>query len=191
MKRLKYYPLMLVLLGGIFLAGCYRVIYVRDRGYYPPNNGKGNTAVNQDTTYEDSTYSENSGGGYPYYGYNGIANDRLNAYWGNPFYWDPYYYDYWNSPYFWGYDPFFYSSFYYPYFGTRFGAGFYHGYGYRGYLNGTYRYRTNAAATVRPRTNALLKSNAPQTNSGSRIYRGGNYGRGGGFSRGGGGRGRR
>ena len=197
MKTLKYSPLLLVLLGGIFLGGCYTTIYVRDPGSYSRNNNTSNNSYSdQDTTYnyDDSSYTDNSNCAYPYFGtyypyaYVGLGHSRFFVpFWGDPYYWDasywdPFYDGYWGDPYYWAYDPFF----YYPYYGFRIGTGFNHRFGYYnyGYFHNRHNTGSNSVAKVNQQNSTPPQRNSSQFNSrGSRSF---GYGRSGGFGRGGG-----
>jgi uncharacterized membrane protein YgcG len=142
MKVLKYSPLLLLLLSGLFLVGCYTSLATRSHGdKYPDNGSYSNDNYNdnndsyssQDTSYNDDQGDQNiDNGPYPYYGrfyshyYPSVAIGFGVGHFYDPFYWDPFFYDGWCAPYFYAYDPFF----YYPYWGIAFGGGFHHGHGW-------------------------------------------------------------
>jgi hypothetical protein len=189
MKTLKYLTIPTILLAGMILAGCYRIVYVRDPGSYNRNNNsKNNSYSYQDSTYNnnDSSYTDDNYG--PYYdGDNSYGFNRYySLFWGNPFFWNVYY---WGDPFYWGYDPFF----YYPHYGFHFGIGlsYRHGLHNYGYFNGRYRNWYSLGNQVHPQK-ILTKGISPQPsirrNGNSGYGRRGSYGGRGSFGRGGGGR---
>ena len=159
MKKLKYSPLLLLLVSGLFLSGCYTSLATRGNGdRYPGNNtyNNDNSNYNNDSySSQDTTYNDNQGdtniddGPYPYYGrfysqyYPSVAIGFGVGHFYDPFYWDPFFYDGWCAPYFFAYDPFF----YYPYWGIGYGGGFHHGHGWNN--SGFYRTRTRDGFALR------------------------------------------
>jgi hypothetical protein len=160
MKFLKYSLLLLLLLSGIFLAGCYTSVASRGSGdRYPDqsaygnennNNNNDDSYTSQDTTYNNDDNDANvDDGPYPYYGrfyssyYPSVAIGFGVGRYYDPFYWDPFFYDGWCAPYYFSYNPFF----YYPYWGYAFGGGFHHGHGF--YNSGFYRTRTGGGFALR------------------------------------------
>jgi hypothetical protein len=157
MKMLKYSPLLLLLLSGLFLAGCYTNLATRGSGDKYPENGSYNddnynndSYASQDTSYNDDQGDINiDNGPYPYYGrfysnyYPSVAIGFGVGNYYDPFYWDPFFYDGWCAPYYFAYNPFF----YYPYWGIGFGGGFHHGHGW--YNSGFNKTRTRDAFTLR------------------------------------------
>lgn len=160
MKMLKYYPVLLLLLSGSFLTGCYTSLATRgyadrypDKGAYNSNNDNSNSN-NDSYSDQDTSYNNDQGdaniddGPYPYYGrfysqyYPSVAIGYGVGPFYDPFYYDPFIYDGWCAPYFYSYNPFF----YYPYWGTGFGGGFHHG--HRWY-NGGYRYGARGGYALR------------------------------------------
>jgi uncharacterized membrane protein YgcG len=170
MKILKYSPVLLLLLSGLFLTGCYTSLATRSHGdKYPDNSGynddnsntnnRSYSNTNDSYTDQDTSYSDNQGdtngdpniddGPYPYYGrfyshyYPSVAIGFGVGNYYDPFYWDPFFYDGWCAPYFYAYNPFF----YYPYWGVGFGGGFHHGHGW--YNSGFNRFRTRDGVALR------------------------------------------
>ena len=169
MKMLKYSPVLLLLLSGLFLTGCYTSLATRGHGdRYPDNNtynddnsnNNNDSYSDQDTSYYDNNGNTNiNDGPYPYYGrfyshyYPSVAIGFGVGHFYDPFYWDPFFYDGWCAPYFYAYNPFF----YYPVWGIGYGEGYHHGHGW--YNSGYSKTRTGDGLALR--------------NSGSR---GGSYG---------------
>src|ERR1035437_169653 len=158
MKMLKYSPLLLLLLSGLFLTGCYTSL--ASRGYgdkYPDNSAynydntdNNNSYSTQDTTYYDDQGDTNiDNGPYPYHGrfysyyYPSVAIGFGVGHYYDPFYWDPFIYDGWCSPYYFAYDPFF----QFPYWGIGYGGGFHHGHGWNN--SGYYKTRSGDGYALR------------------------------------------
>jgi hypothetical protein len=175
MKLLKYSPVLLLLLSGLFLTGCYTSLATRSHGDKYPDNGTYNddnsnnnndsyssnnvSYTNQDTSYNYDQEDPNiNDGPYPYYGrfythyYPSVSIGFGVGHFYDPFYWDPFFYDGWCAPYFYAYNPFF----YYPYGEIGFGGGFHHGHGW--YNSGFTRTRTRDGYALR---NSGLRGSNP------------------------------
>jgi hypothetical protein len=165
MKIMKYSPVLLLLLSGLFFTGCYTSLATRSHGdKYPDNtaynddnsNANNDSYTNNNDSYtdQDTMYNDDQGdlnindGPYPYYGrfythyYPSVAIGFGVGHFYDPFYWDPFYYDGWCAPYFYAYDPFF----YYPFWGIGYGGGFHHGHGW---YNSGFKTRTRDGFALR------------------------------------------
>ena len=159
MKMLKYSPLLLLLLSGLFLTGCYTSLASRGYGdkypgnssYNDDNNNNNNDSYSsQDTTnFDDQGDTNIDNGPYPYYGrfyssyYPSVAIGYGVGNYYDPFYWDPFFYDGWCAPYYFAYNPFF----NYPYWEIGFGGGFHHGHGWNN--SGYYKTRNGNGFALR------------------------------------------
>jgi hypothetical protein len=161
MKMLRYSPLLLLLLSGLFLTGCYTSVASRGSGdRYPGNVSYNDDNYNNNDSYstQDTSYNDDQGdininnGPYPYYGrfyssyYPSVAIGFGVGNYYDPFYWDPFFYDGWCAPYYFAYNPFF----NYPYWGIGYGGGFHHGHGW--YNSGNYKTRNGSGLALRNNT---------------------------------------
>jgi hypothetical protein len=169
MKMLRYSPLLLLLLSGLFLSGCYTSLASRGSGDKYPGNGtyKDDNYNNNDSySTQDTSYNDDQGdingdinvdnGPYPYYGrfyssyYPSVAIGFGVGNYYDPFYWDPFFYDGWCAPYYFAYNPFY----TYPHWGIGFGGGFHHEHGW----NNAGYYKTRNGNSLALRNNGLGSS---------------------------------
>jgi hypothetical protein len=171
MKKL-YIKFLLLFLSGVFLAGCYTQIAVRDRdsGYYDSYEDEEEYYGDEYSDYSDTTYYEDYDKVEINNYYIGSGPLYRRYYWGYyPTFSIGFGYNYWYDP--WCYDPWGWSNCiigypYYPYYSPYhyYGYGYYSYYGYYGgyYNDGWYwsgnKYRDRDRDLVSIRNNTGLRN---------------------------------